>query len=66
MDVDFKNFSCLYFFGLALSSLGMFYFIMDRVGYFYLIFELAYWGYLTKKSANNKLNLRPNINLNYL
>ena len=48
----------VYFIGLCLTSMGMFFFVMARLGYYYLIFELLYWGYMTNKNnKNRKLNM---------
>lgn len=48
----------VYFIGLCLTSMGMFFFVMARLGYYYLIFELLYWGYMTNQNnKNKKLNM---------
>ena len=55
---EFNQISCIYFIGLCLTSMGMFYFVMARLGYYYLIFELLYWGYITHiTNKNKKLNM---------
>ncbi len=56
-DISFKNTCYMYFIGLVLCSVGMFYTSMARLGYYYAIFELVYWGYLVKNSYNKSLNL---------
>lgn len=55
-DNDMSIFSILYFLGLCLSAMGMFFKFMQRFGYMYLIFELLYWGYLVKNSNNKNIN----------
>jgi len=61
IDLNFQKkfniISTIYFLGLAISSIGMFYVVMSRLGYYYIIFELLYWGYLVKNSKNKMLNL---------
>ena len=52
----YRNVSYVYMAGLLLCSMGMFYVVMARLGYYYAIFELVYWGYVIKTSANKKMN----------
>lgn len=55
-NIEIKIFIKIYFMGLLLASMGMFYTNMTRIGLYYLIYELLYWGYLTKNCKNSKLN----------
>lgn len=55
-DESFKIISFIYLMALLISSLGMFFTVMARLGYFYILFEILYWGYLAKSSANKSLN----------
>ena len=55
-DEMFSIVAFIYFMGLSISSLGMFFVVMARLGYFYILFEVVYWGYLVKTSKNKIFN----------
>lgn len=42
----------IYFIGLSLASLGMFYPFVNRIGLYFLIYEPVYWGLISNYSYN--------------